>query len=162
MELDGVDGEGVEDGGFVEDILSRFARESDDEVSAAMDVALGSGADSPLSGGKSVPPVDTQKCGVVAAFDAVFQGDVMSFGQGGDVVEFLLVDTIRSGGDDEALDQGMGECFLVALSEHIERCKCVGIGLEISEIASGLLVAGVVESDTLVELLGDGFEGLAI
>ena len=86
----------------------------------------------------------------------------MVLGKGGDVVELGLVDTIGAGGYHDAVDEGMGEGFLVALTEDGEGCEGVGVGLEVGEVAASFGVALAVEFDAFVDLLGDAFAGLAV
>ena len=159
MEFDAVEGQGVEDVGLGDNLFPTLAGEPYDEMSAAVEAALGGEAQSALGGGEVVATVDGLEGAVVATLDAVFYGHETALGEVVEIVEEGLADAVGAGADDDALDQGMRQGLGVALAQHVEGRIGVAVGLEIGKIAAGVAIAPLVEGYALVNLLGDGLDG---
>ena len=79
----------------------------------------------------------------------------MLLSQRGQVVQLLVVDAVGSGADHKTGNHGVGEGFLITLTQHLQRGVGVAVRLEVGHIARGFPVAAGVETDALLNLLRD-------
>lgn len=100
--------------------------------------------------------------GVVAALDAIFYHDIISFRKGGEIVQPLPIHTIGPSAYDETFNSWVGKSFSVFPLEDIHGSVGAGVGLEIGKVAAGAAVPSCMKMNTLVKLLGNALLGLAI
>ena len=156
MELDGGEGQAVEDGGLGQEVFAALAWEAEDEVPAHGQAAPGGGADGRLGAGEVVAAVDEAEGAVVAALDAVLHSHIVLLGIVRQEVEHRAVHAIGARAHHQAHHPGVAQGLVVALAQHLHGGVGVAVGLEVGQVDRGRTVAAAVESDALVELRGDG------
>ena len=162
VELDRMQGKAVDDGCVSQHVLYGFAGKTEDEV-RSLGQSPGSGhLQCPYSVRDGVASVDASEGTVVAGFDTVFYYYDMLPGQGCQIVQFGLVYAVRSGAYDDSGNQRMAQGFLVDLTQPVQGCVGVGIGLEVGQKPCGITVTDPMELYALVYLLVYGCAGSAV
>ena len=129
---------------------------------SGMDAARRRRLHGPLRAGEVVSAVDGLQRAVVARLDAVFDHDVVGFGEPGEVVEFAFVDAVRARADDDPGYLRHFERLRKNGFEPLQRRIRIRKGLEVGQVFFRGAVAAAVEFDSLFQLLPDVFLRRAI
>ena len=162
VEFDCVDREfGKHAGGFDLHALC-FARESEDHVRADAQAESGGLVDGIGGLLVAVPAVHAFEAGVVATLDADLQDHDVRLGQLLEVGQFPGIQTVRARADDDPDDARHLQRLAVERFEPVQGRMGVGEGLEVGEVSARVVVALAVEADAGLDLLADGFVGIAV
>ena len=150
MELDAVQGEGVDAGNVFQQGLPRFARQSQDEMPADRDTTRGRLLHGLFRAGEGVPPVNSQQRFIPAGLNSVLHPRTP---ERSDIIQLLRVYAIGSCADDNPGNGRMRQRLPVNNPQSVKRSVRVGKRLKIRQIRTASPAPCRMKGDPFIDLL---------